>query len=151
MTINYKDKMYIHHPDGKFTEEQIKKILGAAYEMGKQDGYNDGYEAGKKNSFTITYPSYPWTGPYYNPSITYPYTDWWKSPWYTTASGDTISVTGTNITPMSITTTSNPSSTTTTTACTNKGNCNSCSSINCTPTKSESPYGMEFKYNGTEK
>lgn len=67
MTINYKDKFYIYHPDGKFTEEQLKKILDAAYEMGKKEGYNDGYEAGKKNSFTITYPSYPWNEPYYNP------------------------------------------------------------------------------------
>ena len=71
MTINYKDKFYIYHPDGKFTEEQLKKILDAAYEMGKKEGYNDGYEQGKKNHFTITYPSYPWNTPYYtNPSIT---------------------------------------------------------------------------------
>ena len=71
MTINYKDKFYIYHPDGKFTEEQLKKILDAAYEMGKKEGYNDGYEQGKKNHFTITYPSYPWNTPYYNnPNIT---------------------------------------------------------------------------------
>lgn len=135
MNINYKNLFYIFHPDGKFTEDQLKKILDAAYTEGHKKGYSEGYEVGKNSTFHIGYP----------------YTDWWKSPWYTTTSGDTISATGTNITPMSITTTSNPSSTTTTTACTNKGNCNSCSSINCTPTKSESPYGMEFRYNGTEK
>ena len=136
MNINYKNLFYIFHPDGKFTEDQLKKILDAAYAEGHKKGYNEGYEVGKNSTFHIEYP----------------YTDWWKSPWYTTiSSGDTISVTGTNITPMSITTTSNPSSTTTTATCTNKGNCNSCSNINCTPTKSESPYGMEFKYNGTEK
>ena len=56
MTINYKDKFYIYHPDGKFTEEQLMKILDAAYSMGKKDGYNDGYEAGKRNNFSITYP-----------------------------------------------------------------------------------------------
>ena len=137
MNINYKNLFYIFHPDGKFTEDQLKKILDAAYAEGHKKGYNEGYEAGKNSTFHIGYP----------------YTDWWKSPWYTTiSSGDTISVTGTNITPMSITTASNPPSTTTTaTTCTNKGNCNSCSNINCTPTKSESPYGMEFRYNGTEK
>lgn len=58
MTINYKDKFYIYHPDGKFTEEQLMKILDAAYNMGKKDGYNNGYEAGKKSSMTITYPYY---------------------------------------------------------------------------------------------
>ncbi len=68
MTINYKDKFYIYHPDGKFTEEQLMKILDAAYNMGKKDGYNNGYEAGKKSNFSITYPW--WNQPYYNTTIT---------------------------------------------------------------------------------
>ena len=68
MTINYKDKFYIYHPDGKFTEEQLIKILEAAYNMGKKEGYNDGYEAGKRNNMTITYPW--WNQPYYNTTIT---------------------------------------------------------------------------------
>ena len=134
MNINYKNLFYIFHPDGKFTEDQLKKILDAAYAEGHKKGYNEGYEVGKNSTFHIGYP----------------YTDWWKSPWYaTTSTGD-----ATNITPMSITTATNtnpPSVTATATTCTNKGNCNSCSSINCTPTKSESPYGMEFKYDGTER
>lgn len=68
MTINYKDKFYIYHPDGKFTEEQLMKILDAAYNMGKKDGYNNGYEAGKKSNFSITYPW--WNQPYYSTTIT---------------------------------------------------------------------------------
>lgn len=68
MTINYKDKFYIYHPDGKFTEEQLMKILDAAYNMGKKDGYNEGYEAGKKSNFSITYPW--WNQPYYSTTIT---------------------------------------------------------------------------------
>ncbi len=107
MTINYKDRIYIHHPDGKFTEEQLRKALDAVYEIGKQDGYNDGYEAGKKNSFTITYPSYPWTGPYY--------TEWWKSPWYVT----TTAPNKINITPTSITTATSTNPPSVTTATTN--------------------------------
>lgn len=131
MNINYKDLFYIFHPDGKFTEEQLRKILDAAY----NEGYKKGYDAGKNNF-----------------SITYPYTKWWEYPYYSITCNSTGTGDATTITPMSITTSSNPSSVTTTaTACTNKGNCNSCSNINCTPTKSESPYGMEFKYNGTEK
>ncbi len=58
MTINYKDKFYIYHPDGKFTEEQLMKILDAAYNMGKNEGYNNGYEVGRKSNMTITYPYY---------------------------------------------------------------------------------------------
>lgn len=89
MTINYKDKFYIYHPDGKFTEEQLMKILDAAYNMGKKDGYSEGYEVGKNRNFSITY---PYTEP-----------NWWKSPWYaTTTTTDKI-----NITPMSITTATN--------------------------------------------
>ena len=68
MMINYKDKFYIFHPDGKFTEEQLIKALDAAYNMGKKDGYNDGYEAGKRNNMTITYPW--WNQPYYRTTIT---------------------------------------------------------------------------------
>lgn len=89
MTINYKDKFYIYHPDGKFTEEQLMKILDAAYNMGKKDGYNDGYESGKKSTFSITY---PYTEP-----------NWWKSPWYATTSAPNK----TNITSASITTSTN--------------------------------------------
>lgn len=136
MNINYKNLFYIFHPDGKFTEDQLKKILDAAYAEGHKKGYNEGYEAGKNSTFHITYP----------------YTDWWKSPWYTTiSSGDTISVTGTNITPMSITTASNPPSTLTTTTTATTATCSCKNNSNCDCTKSESPYGMEFRYNGTEK
>ncbi len=83
MTINYKDKFYIYHPDGKFTEEQLMKILDAAYNMGKKDGYNNGYEAGKKNNFSITYPW--WNQPYYNT----PTWDWTKITCNST-SGDVV-------------------------------------------------------------
>ena len=100
MNINYKDLFYIFHPDGKFTEEQLKKILDAAYAEGHKKGYNEGYEVGKNSQFHIGYP----------------YDDWWKSPWYATTTTDK-----TNITPMSITTStnSNPPSTTTTATTTN--------------------------------
>ena len=136
MNINYKNLFYIFHPDGKFTEDQLKKILDAAYAEGHKKGYNEGYEAGKNSTFHIGYP----------------YTDWWNHPYYKITCNGTGTGDAATITPMSITTSSNPPSTTTTaTTCTNKGNCNSCSNINCTPTKSESPYGMEFRYNGTEK
>lgn len=118
MNVNYKNLFYIFHPDGKFTEDQLKKILDAAYAEGHKKGYNEGYEVGKNSTFHIGYP----------------YTDWRKSPWYTTTSGDTISVTGTNITPMNITTATNTNVpyTLTTTTTTN----NIC---------------REFKYDGTER
>ena len=145
MNINYKNLFYIFHPDGKFTEEQLLKILDAAYAEGHMKGYSEGYEVGKNSSFYIGYP----------------YNDWWNHPYYKiTCSNKTVpatgidfsNTTGTVTLPTSITTASNPPSTTTTiTTCNNKRNCNSCSNINCTPTKSESPYGMEFKYDGTEK
>ncbi len=105
MTINYKDKFYIYHPDGKFTEEQLMKILDAAYNMGKKDGYSEGYEVGKNSTFSITY---PYTEP-----------NWWKSPWYTTTSRtDKISITPTSITTATNANT-NPSSITTTTVTNN--------------------------------
>lgn len=98
MNINYKDLFYIFHPDGKFTEEQLKRILDAAYAEGHKKGYNEGYTAGKNSNFHIEYP----------------YNDWWKSPWYATISTtDKI-----NITPTS-TTTTNTIPTSTTTATTN--------------------------------
>lgn len=43
MFINFKDKMYIYHPDGKFTEKQLIELLEAARKM----GYDEGYEAAK--------------------------------------------------------------------------------------------------------
>lgn len=43
MFINFKDKMYIYHPDGKFTEKQLIELLEAAHKM----GYDEGYEAAK--------------------------------------------------------------------------------------------------------
>jgi len=58
MTINYKHKFFIYHPDGKFTEAQIKEMLDAAYKAGHDEGYNDGYSAGKNSNWTITY-QYP--------------------------------------------------------------------------------------------
>lgn len=70
MMINYKNRFYIYHPDGKFTEEQLIKMLDAAYEIGKKDGYNEGYEMGKKNNFNITYPSDWWRYPYYDTTVT---------------------------------------------------------------------------------
>lgn len=114
MNVNYKNLFYIFHPDGKFTEEQLLKILDAAYAEGHKKGYNEGYEVGKNSSFHIGYP----------------YTDWWKSPWYST-----ISITDkTNITPMSITTATNTNTPyTLTTATTTKNIC------------------REFKYDGTER
>lgn len=102
MNVNYKNLFYIFHPDGKFTEEQLLKILDAAYAEGHKKGYNEGYEAGKNSSFHIGYP----------------YTDWWKSPWCTT----TTTTDKINITPMSITTATNTNNTPytlTTTATTN--------------------------------
>ena len=56
MTINYKHKFFIYHPDGKFTAEQIKEMLDAAYKAGREEGYNDGFQAGKNSNWTITYP-----------------------------------------------------------------------------------------------
>lgn len=114
MNVNYKNLFYIFHPDGKFTEEQLLKILDAAYAEGHKKGYNEGYEVGKNSSFHIGYP----------------YTDWWKSPWYTTTStADKI-----NITPMSITTATKTNTPyTLTTATTTNNIC------------------REFKYDGTER
>ena len=132
MNVNYKNLFYIFHPDGKFTEEQLKKILDAAYAEGHKKGYSEGYEVGKNSSFHIGYP----------------YNDWWNHPYYKiTCSNKTVPATGIDFSnttatvtiPTSITTASNPPSTITTT------------SGNMTISKSESPYGMEFKYNGTEK
>lgn len=37
MKINFKNKIYIYHPDGKFTEEQLLELLEAAYKT----GYNE--------------------------------------------------------------------------------------------------------------
>ena len=39
MFINFKDKMYIYHPDGKFTEKQLIALLEAARKMGYDEGY----------------------------------------------------------------------------------------------------------------
>jgi len=117
MNVNYKNLFYIFHPDGKFTEEQLLKILDAAYAEGHKKGYNEGYEVGKNSSFHIGYP----------------YTDWWKSPWYATTS----TADKTNITPMSITTATKTNTpytlTTATTATTTNNIC------------------REFKYDGTER
>lgn len=120
MKVNYKNLFYIFHLNGKFTEEELKEVLDAAYEEGRKKGYNDGFEAGKNSHFTITYPSY----------------DWWKKPYYEITCNNTTS----DIDP-TITTTlnTNPPSITTTT------------SSNMTITKSQNPYGMEFKYYGTER
>lgn len=74
MTIEYKHKFYIYHPDGKFTEAQIKELLDAAYKAGHDEGYNAGYAAGKA--------SYTWT-------VTYPYTN--NDKWYTTSTPITTS------------------------------------------------------------
>lgn len=101
MTINYKDKFYIYHPDGKFTEEQLMKILDAAYNMGKKDGYDDGYEQGKKNNFSITYP-------------------WWNQPYYDTPTWNYTKITcGDAVIPTVTTATSNNPPSITTTATTN--------------------------------
>ena len=43
MFINFKDKMYIYHPDGNFTEKQLIELLEAA----RKKGYDEGYEAAK--------------------------------------------------------------------------------------------------------
>lgn len=72
MTINYKHKFFIYHPDGKFTVEQIKEMLDAAYKAGREEGYQEGYQAGKSSNWTITY---PYNNPRYydvtcNPTIT---------------------------------------------------------------------------------
>lgn len=139
MNINFKNLFYIFHPDGKFTEEQLLKILEAAYAEGHKKGYSEGYEVGKNSSFYIGYP----------------YKNWWGSPYYKiTCNNKTVPATGIDIgnttctvtIPTSITTNSNPPSITTTTASTVE-----CINSNCNCTKSQSPYGMEFKYNGTEK
>ena len=101
MNINYKDLFYIFHPDGKFTEEQLKRILDAAYAEGHKKGYNEGYQVGKNSQFYIGYP----------------YNDWWKSPWYATVSTtDKINITPTSTT---IATNTNPPSTTTATVTNN--------------------------------
>ena len=71
MNYNYKNKFRVYHETGKFTEKQLTEILDAAYELGKKDGYNDGYAAGKvARDFYITYPSYPYW--YLTADKTYP-------------------------------------------------------------------------------
>lgn len=125
MNINFKNLFYIFHPDGKFTEEQLLKILEAAYAEGHKKGYSEGYEVGKNSSFYIGYP----------------YKNWWDNPYYQiTCNNKTVpatsidfsNTTGTVTIPTVITTSSNPPSITTTATTTN----NIC---------------REFKYNGTER
>ena len=68
MNYNYKNKFHIYHETGKFTEQQLKEILDAAYELGRKEGYESGYAAGKlTNGFSITYPPY-----WYSTDKTYP-------------------------------------------------------------------------------
>ncbi len=60
MFINYKDKLYIYHPDGKFKEDELQKLLDAAYKAGYDKGYDNGYAAGR-----TYYQSYWEYRPYY--------------------------------------------------------------------------------------
>lgn len=121
MNYNYKDKFRVYHETGKFTESQLKEILDAAYELGKKDGYNDGYAAGKlARDFYITYPSYPY--------------------WYTTTDKtypvnyNTITCNDVNVpTVWNESNSSNIPNSVTTTATTTNNIC------------------REFKYNGTER
>ena len=72
MFINYKDRLVIYHPDGKFDQKEIEKLLDAAYKAGYDKGYDSGYAAGK------TY---------------YPYPYWDYRPYYVTTTDKTINVT----------------------------------------------------------
>lgn len=74
MKINFKNKMYIYHPDSKFTEAQLLELLEAARKMGYDEGHKDGYDAGKLHI--------SWGKPW-----------WWQEyPYYTVTCGDNGSI-----------------------------------------------------------
>lgn len=66
MKINFKNKMYIYHPDGKFTEAQLCELLEAARKM----GYDEGYEAAKAYYNKPNWWYYTTTPTFNNPYIT---------------------------------------------------------------------------------
>lgn len=126
MKINFKNKMYIYHPDGKFTEAQLCELLEAARKM----GYDEGYEAAKA---------------YYNKP------NWW----YYTSTGPTISVplvtcdsTNSNLTSVTATATSDINNNTTYTISNTAKLTNE--EINNT-LGIKNPKTLEFRYNGTER
>jgi hypothetical protein len=127
MKINFKNKMYIYHPDGKFTEAQLCELLEAVRKM----GYDEGYEAAKA---------------YYNKP------NWWyytttptiTSPYITCTSDSTNS----NLTSTTATATSDINSNKTytisnTTKLTNE-EINNILGI-------KNPKTLEFRYDGTER
>ena len=66
MKINFKNKIYIYHPDGKFTEAQLCELLEAARKI----GYDEGYEAAKAYYNKPNWWYYTITPTFNNPYIT---------------------------------------------------------------------------------
>lgn len=128
MTIDYKHKFFIYHPDGKFTEAQIKEMLDAAYKAGRDEGYNDGYNAGKMQI--------SWVKPY-----------WWDTSLipYCQTNSDT---TGSTLSSVTTTATSdinnNKTYTISNTAKLTNEEINNTLGI-------KNPKTLEFRYNGTER
>lgn len=135
MKVNFKNKIYIYHPDGKFTEAQLCELLEAARKM----GYDEGYEVAKA---------------YYNKP------NWW----YYTNTSPTINVpyvtcdsTNSNLTSTTTTATTcdsitafNVEPTTYTFKCDNNGGFEK-----ILTKESDEPitltFKREFKFNGTER
>lgn len=129
MKINFKNKMYIYHPDGKFTEAQLLELLEAAHKIGYNEGYNKGFDAGKMQI--------SWVKPY-----------WWDTTINTPYCWTTSDTTGSTLTSVTTTATSDINSNKTytipnTVKLTNE-------EINNT-LGIENPKTLEFKYNGTER
>ena len=124
MKINFKDKMYIYHPDGKFTETQLE-LLEAAYKM----GYNKGLDAGKMQI--------SWNKPW-----------WWDTTINTPYCWTTSDTTGSTLSSVTTTATSDTNSNKTytisnTTKLTNE-EINNILGI-------KNPKTLEFRYDGTER
>ncbi len=129
MTINFKDKMYIYHPDGKFTEEQLLKLLEAAHKIGYNEGYNKGFDAGKMQI--------SWSKPY-----------WWDTTINTPYCWTISDTTGSTLSSVTTTATSDTNSNKTytipnTTKLTNE-EINNILGI-------KNPKTLEFRYDGTER
>ncbi len=125
MKINFKNKMYIYHPDGKFTETQLLELLEAAYKI----GYNESFNAGKMQI--------SWNKPYWwDTIINTPYC-WTTSD---TAESTLSSITTTNTNDIN----SNKTYTISNTVKLTNEEINNTLGI-------ENPKTLEFRYNGTER
>ena len=129
MKINFKNKIYIYHPDGKFTEAQLLELLEAAYKIGCNEGYNKGLDAGKMQI--------SWVKPY-----------WWDITINTPYCQTTSDTTGSTLASITTTATNdinnNKTYTISNTAKLTNEEINNTLGI-------KNPKTLEFRYNGTER